>query len=38
VPAHLEMAGQGVAHDAEPDPGDFAHSSPFHHCPAWPPL
>ena len=25
VSAHLEMAGHGIAHDAEPDPGDFAH-------------
>ncbi len=25
APARLEVAGHGKAHDAEPDPGDFAH-------------
>ena len=27
----LEMAGHGKAHDAEPDPGDFAHG-PLRYC------
>ena len=26
-PARLEMAGHGKAHDAEPDPGNFAHAA-----------
>jgi hypothetical protein len=25
VSARLQMADHGVAHDAKPDPGDFAH-------------